>query len=135
MHQEQPPGVAGRLPGRRRAARPVLPAELTGTAIDRLRDQLYQHVRGNSAPVVLDGRAVRHIFPAGIGVLVAAALLAQASGTSVRIDQPSESLRQALSGYAGAGLILDQPPARASPAASGSAAGIGHQDHEKVTTG
>jgi anti-anti-sigma regulatory factor len=118
-----PPSTASRAPEHRRAARLLLPAELSATAIDRLRDELYQHVRRSPVPVVLDGRAVRHISPAGIGVLVAAALLAQANGTSVRIDQPSESLRQAVRGYAGAGLILDQPPA--SPAVPRSPAGIG----------
>ena len=113
----------------------VLPAELSGTAIDRLRDELYRHVRSNPAPVVLDGRGVRHVSPAGIGVLVAAALLAQASGTSLRISRPSESLRQAVRGYAGAGLILDQPPARASPAAPGPPADTSHPDREKVAAG
>jgi anti-anti-sigma regulatory factor len=109
------PAVAERAEGRTRPQpeRLVLPAELTATAIDRLRDELYRHVRHSAAHIVLDGRDVRQVSAAGIGVLVAAALLAQAKGTSVRIARPSDDLRQALRGYAGTGLILDQPPPRA----------------------
>jgi anti-anti-sigma regulatory factor len=104
-----PPAVARRTHSRPQPARLALPAELTATAIDRLRDELYRHVRHSTANIILDGRDVRQISAAGVGVLIAAALLARTRGTSVCIARPSDDLRRALRGYAGAGLILEQP--------------------------
>jgi STAS domain len=76
--------AASRLTGAATTAAPPvrlvaiwLPAVLHAGGVDQLRDRLYRLLRHAGSEVVLDGSSVEEISPAAVGVLVAAALLAQ----------------------------------------------------------
>jgi anti-anti-sigma factor len=78
-----------------------LAPHLTDRCVDELRDDLYAAIRRHRW-VTLEGRDVAVVSAAAIGVLVAAALLAQQLDGGVVLDAPSSALRTALSGYRGA---------------------------------
>jgi anti-anti-sigma regulatory factor len=81
-----------------------LPAVLHAGAVDQLRGRLYRLLRHAGSQVVLDGSSVEEISPAAVGVLVAAALLAQKTGSTVHVTRPSPVLQRALRPYRDIGL-------------------------------
>jgi anti-anti-sigma regulatory factor len=86
-----------------------LPAVLHAGAVDELRDRLYRLLRHAGSEVVLDGSSVQEISPAAAGVLVAAALLAQQTGSTLRVARPSPVLQHALRPYRDIGLAVAKP--------------------------
>jgi anti-anti-sigma regulatory factor len=83
-----------------------LPAVLHAEAVDQLRDRLYRLLQPAGSEVVLDGSSVEVISPATVGVLVAAALLAQKTGSALHVGRASPALRRALRPYRGIGLAV-----------------------------
>lgn len=85
----------------------TLPRSLNDEAADTLRDNVYEAIRAAENHVALDGANVEDISPAGVGVLVAAALLAQSAGSSLQIQRPSSPLRRLLARHQHVAEILD----------------------------
>jgi anti-anti-sigma factor len=68
----------------------VLPSRLDGAELETLRPTLLAAVRRpTDAVVVLDGRHVELISSAGLGVLVAAAMIGAETGVRLDIAEPS----------------------------------------------
>lgn len=89
----------------------ALPRQLHAHQVEKLRDRLYKPLRDPSNHLVLDGANVEHITPAGICVLVAAALLAQQTGATIHLTRPSPALHRELRRYRHiAGLLAEPPP-------------------------
>jgi anti-anti-sigma regulatory factor len=75
----------------------VLPMTLVGDEVDRLRPKLLGAVRDSARPVVdLDAGAVELISSAGLGLLVAAALLARDQGKRLEVRRSSELFRSSI---------------------------------------
>jgi anti-anti-sigma factor len=74
----------------------TLPTHIDGAQIEMLRPELMRAVRSAVTVVVLDGAKVELISSAGLGMLVAAALIGAESGVRIEIDRPSELFRQSL---------------------------------------
>jgi anti-anti-sigma factor len=74
----------------------TLPRLLDGEEAERLRPTLLRAVRSADAVVVLDAANVQLISSAGLGMLVAAALIGAESGVRIEVARPSELFRQSL---------------------------------------
>ena len=83
---------------------------LVGDEVDRLRPTLLQTVRTATTPVVLlDAQHVELISSAGLGLLVAAALLAREQGKRLEVRRCSELFRQSI-GLTGLARHLGMAP-------------------------
>ena len=74
----------------------TLPAQLDGAEVERLRPDLMRAVRSAHATVVLDAAAVELISSAGLGMLVAAALIGAEQGVRLVVTRPSPLFQQSL---------------------------------------
>ncbi len=75
----------------------VLPASFADEQVDDVRDVLLPQAQTcHGGEVVIDGGAVRFVSAAGLGVLVAAALVAQVHGGSLVVRPASEDLARAI---------------------------------------
>jgi anti-anti-sigma factor len=74
----------------------TLPALLDGAEVERLRPDLMRAVRQAQTAVVLDASAVELISSAGLGMLVAAALIGAERGVRIEVARPSPLFRQSL---------------------------------------
>jgi anti-anti-sigma regulatory factor len=73
----------------------LAPSLCTDT-VETLRDHLYDLLREPGRHVVLDGSELEDISAAGVGVLIAAGLVAQQTGATLQIANPSPVLRRTL---------------------------------------
>ena len=64
--------------------------------IESLRDGLYDLLLDKNSHIILDAADVRSISAAGVGVLIAAALIAQKTGATLQIANPSSTVRHLL---------------------------------------
>ena len=78
-----------------------LAPHLTDAHVDELREEVYAAIRRHRC-VTLEAGEVAVVCAAAVGVLVAAALLAQQLGGGLVLDTPSAALRTALRGCRGA---------------------------------
>jgi anti-anti-sigma factor len=85
----------------------ALPGMVCADAIETLRDNLYDLLRKPGTHVILDASEVEAISAAGIGVLIAAALLAQQTGSTLQITGPSTALCRVLARHEHVAEILD----------------------------
>lgn len=75
----------------------VLPIALVGDEVERLRPALLRAVREATNPVVeLNAQYVELISSSGLGLLVAAAMLAREQGKSLEVRRASELFRQSI---------------------------------------
>ena len=74
----------------------TLPALLDGVEAERLRPTLMHAVRSDHPVVVLNASNVELISSAGLGMLVAAALVGAERGVRIEVERPSELFRQSL---------------------------------------
>jgi anti-anti-sigma factor len=88
----------------------VLPVALMGAEVDRLRPTLLRTVREATPPVVtLDAQHVELISSSGLGLLVAAALLARDQGKQLEVRRASELFRRSI-GLTGLARHLGMEP-------------------------
>jgi anti-anti-sigma factor len=84
----------------------TLPTRLDGCDLETLRPQLLAAVRQpTDVVVVLDAGDVELISSAGLGLLVAAAMIGAESGVRIEVDRPSSLFRRSL-GLTGLGRHL-----------------------------
>jgi anti-anti-sigma regulatory factor len=75
----------------------VLPDVLDGAALERLRTQLLGLLRRTpEAVITLDAGGVERISTAGLGLLVAATLIAGERGVRLEVDPASELFRRSI---------------------------------------
>ncbi|MDX6284562.1 MAG: hypothetical protein QOG53_47 [Frankiales bacterium] len=75
----------------------TLPTALVGEEVDRLRPALLTYVRQAGGPIVsLDATDVELISSSGLGLLVAAALVAQEHGRRLQVRRCSELFRESI---------------------------------------
>jgi anti-anti-sigma factor len=87
----------------------TLPAQLDGAEVEQLRPELMRVVRSAHASVVLDASAVELISSAGLGMLVAAALIGAELGVRIDVERASPLFRQSLA-LTGLGRHLGMAP-------------------------
>jgi anti-anti-sigma factor len=87
----------------------TLPANLAEAEVDRVRPELMRAVRLAESVVVLDAARVELISSAGLGMLVAAALIGAERGIRLQVARPSALFRQSL-GLTGLGRHLGIAP-------------------------
>lgn len=85
----------------------TLPRLLGDDAVDTLRDRIYDLLIEPGTRLSLDASRVEDISPAGVGVLIAAALLAQRTRSTLQIAEPSDTLRRILARHQHVAEILD----------------------------
>ncbi|MFL6240650.1 MAG: STAS domain-containing protein [Actinomycetes bacterium] len=90
----------------------TLPAILDGGEVDDLRPVLMRAVHTAPTAVVLDAAHVELISSAGLGMLVAAALIGAERGVRIDVVRPSALFRQSLA-LTGLGRHLGIAPAPA----------------------
>ena len=89
----------------------TLPSLLGDDDAETLRDDLYDLLRTPGTPVTLDANGVEGISTTGIGVLIAAALVAQSTGSTLHIRRPSDAaIRRVPARYEHVAEILDGYP-------------------------
>jgi anti-anti-sigma factor len=74
----------------------ILPTLLDGAEAERLRPTLMRAVRSGDAVVVLNAAHVELISSAGLGMLVAAAMIGAERGVRIEVESPSALFRQSL---------------------------------------
>lgn len=88
----------------------ILPIALMGEEVDRLRPTLLRTVREATTPVVtLDAHHVELISSSGLGLLVAAALLARDQGKRLEVRRASDLFRRSI-GLTGLARHLGMEP-------------------------